>query len=84
MRPRLVVNSTDAAAEAAVSGLGLVRLVSYQADPLVRVGALAEAPLPDTRVIPIHLVQPGGPRAPAKARLFIEAIAADLRKHFVA
>ena len=40
MRPRVIVNSTDAAAEAAAPGLGLVRLVSYQADPLVRTGAL--------------------------------------------
>lgn len=82
VRPRVVVNTTDAAAEAAVAGLGLVRLVSYQADPLVRSGALVAVPLPDTRVIPIHLVQPGGAYTPTKLRLFVAEMAEGLRRRF--
>jgi len=82
VRPRVVVNTTDAAAEAAVAGLGLVRHVTYQADPLVRSGALVAVPLRDTRIIPIHLVQPGGAYTPTKLRLFVAEIAQALRKRF--
>jgi len=82
VRPRVVVNTTDAAAEAAVAGLGLTRLVSYQADQLVRSGALVAVPLPDTRTIPIHLVQHGGAYVPSKLRLFVADMAQGLRRRF--
>jgi DNA-binding transcriptional LysR family regulator len=82
VRPRVVVNTTDAAAEAAVAGLGLVRLVSYQADPLVRSGALVAVPLTESGVVPIHVVQPGGRHTPAKQRLFVADIADGLRRRF--
>ena len=84
VRPRLVVNTTDAAAEAAAAGLGLVRLVSYQAEPLVRSGALVAVTLPDTRTLPIHLVQPAGTQTAARIRLFVSEIATGLRRLFPA
>ncbi|MBV9079475.1 MAG: LysR family transcriptional regulator [Methylobacteriaceae bacterium] len=82
VRPRLVVNTTDAAAEAAAAGLGLVRLVSYQADALVRAGKLVALDLPETHRIPIHLVQPGGAYIPAKVRLFVAEVGRGLRAAF--
>lgn len=82
VRPRLVVNTTDAAAEAAVAGLGLVRLVSYQAQALVHAGALVAVDLPETHRIPIHVVQPGGSYTPAKVRVFVAEIAQALRRAF--
>lgn len=82
VRPRLVVNTTDAAAEAAVAGLGLVRLVSYQALEHVRMGALVALDLPEGHRIPIHIVQPGGGHAPAKVRLFVSEIEKKLRAYF--
>ena len=82
VRPRVVINTSDAAAEAAVAGLGLVQLVSYQADPSLRSGALVSVPLPDTRAIPIHLVQPGGAYTASRVRLFVADIAHGLRRRF--
>lgn len=82
VRPRLVVNTTDAAAEAAVAGLGLVRLVSYQADALVAAGALVAVPLPESGTLPIHLIQPGGALASAKVRLFVAEFGKALRTAF--
>jgi DNA-binding transcriptional LysR family regulator len=59
VKPRLVVNTTDGAAEAAASGLGLTYLASYQAEAHVRTGrlkrVLAEFQPPS---IPIHIVHP--------------------------
>lgn len=82
VRPRVVVNTTDAAGEAAAAGLGLVRLVSYQADPLLASGALVPVPLPEARILPIHVVQPGGAYTPVKVRSFATEIAAGLRRRF--
>jgi len=38
--------------------------------------------MPDTRVIPIHLVRPGGAYTPDKLRLFVVEIAEGLRRRF--
>ncbi len=40
VRPRLVVNTTEAAVDAAVAGLGITMIVSYQAAPHVALGRL--------------------------------------------
>jgi DNA-binding transcriptional LysR family regulator len=82
VRPRVVVNTTDAAAAAAAAGLGPVRLVSYQARALVREGALVALDLPESRLIPIHVVQPAGAYTPAKVRLFVAEIGKGLRTAF--
>ena len=83
VRPRLVVNTTEAAAEVATSGLGIVRLVSYQAAPLIEDGRLVQLALGhDGPVIPIYLVQPAGPFTPAKVRLFVAEIGDALRRRF--
>lgn len=81
-RPRLTVNSVDAALDAAVSGLGIVRLFSYQVEDNVARGRLVRI-LPDFEppASPIHLVRPPG-RAPRKVTLFIERAAATLRAKF--
>lgn len=81
--PRLVVNTTDAAADAAAAGLGLAFLVSYQTDHHVKAGRLVEV-LADHQLppIPIHLVQPAGRYTPAKVRLFVDEIGQGLRRQF--
>ncbi|HUO53220.1 MAG TPA: LysR family transcriptional regulator [Rhodoblastus sp.] len=81
-RPRLTVNSVDAALDAAMAGLGIVRLFSYQVAEgvgqgrLVRILQEYEPP-----ASPIHLVRPPG-RAPRKVTLFVERAAAVLRAKF--
>jgi DNA-binding transcriptional LysR family regulator len=72
VQPRLVVNSVPAKIAAAVAGLGLVRVYSYQVDGLVASGELAvvlarHEPAP----VPIHLVYPAGPQSRAAAA-FVE------------
>ncbi len=83
VRPSLVVNTADGAAEAAAAGLGLAYLVSYQAAAHVRSGQLvpiltAYRPPP----IPIHIVHPAGRFPPAKVRLFVDHVGAELRRQF--
>ncbi len=82
-RPRLTVNSVDAALDAASSGLGIVRLFSYQVEAAVAEGRLVRI-LRDFEPpsVPIHLVRPAGRRPSQKVSLFVEAAAAALRGHF--
>jgi DNA-binding transcriptional LysR family regulator len=81
--PRLVVNTTDAAVDAGLGGLGVVRLQSYQAEPHVAAGrlqiVLTEYEPPPS---PIHIVHPEGRHLSAKVRLFLEHAAEALRAKF--
>ena len=82
-RPRLTVNSVDAALDAAISGLGIARLFSYQVEEavaqsrLIRILREFEPP-----AAPIHLVRPAGRHPSRKVSLFIEKAAAVLRGRF--
>lgn len=81
--PRLTVSTIDAGVEAAVLGLGLVRLLSYQADGLVAAGRLApvlRAHEPDD--VPIHVIQPASAHVPVKVRAFIDRLVPALRAKF--
>lgn len=82
MRPRLVVTSNDAALDAAVGGLGVTRLLSYQVAEQVERGALRllledfeEAPWP------VHIVHREGRHGSAKVRAFIDLAVEQLRGH---
>ena len=82
-RPRLTVNSVDAALEAVAAGFGIARLFSYQVEEGVRQGRLARIlrdfePPP----VPIHILRPADRRPPAKVALFVETATAALRAKF--
>lgn len=79
-QPSLVVNTMDAAIDAALSGWGLTRVLSYQvADALVS-GALVEVLTDyDDHLMPIHLLHSEGRRAAAKIRIFVDLAATRLR-----
>lgn len=80
VRPRLTVTSNDAAIEAALAGLGITRLLSYQAATELGEGRLVpvlEAFEPPP--LPIHIIHRSGPRSPAKVRAFIDLLAERLR-----
>lgn len=80
VRPRLTVTSNDAAIEAALAGLGITRLLSYQAATELGEGRLVpvlEAFEPPP--LPIHIIHRSGPRSPAKVRAFIDLLAQRLR-----
>ena len=81
--PRLVVNTTAAAVDAALDGLGLTCIRSYQAEPHATTGqlqtVLAEYEPPPA---PIHIVHPEGRHLPAKVRLFLDHATEGLRRKF--
>ena len=73
IEPRLTLNTADAAVAAAISGSGIVRLLSYQTLDLVATGQLITlfddlAPLP----IPVHLVYQASRRASINVRALID------------
>jgi DNA-binding transcriptional LysR family regulator len=81
LRSRLSVNTIDAAIDAALSGAGLARAMSYQIVEFVRQGKLAvllEAFEPSPS--PVHLVYHGQPRLPLKLRAFVDFVAPRLRQ----
>ena len=81
IRPRLSVNTAEAAIDAAVAGVGLTRVLSYQAAK-----AVAESKLkivlakyePDS--LPVNLVHLGPGLLPFKTRAFLNFVSARLRK----
>jgi len=78
-RPRLVVNTAQAAIDAALAGLGLVRVLSYQVDRLVaqkklRIVLASFEPKP----VPVHIVHLPGVQARV-AETFIELASERLR-----
>jgi DNA-binding transcriptional LysR family regulator len=81
LRSRLSVNTIDAAIDAALAGMGLARVMSYQIVDFVRQGRLAlalEAFEPSPR--PVHLVYNSQSRLPLKLRAFIDFVTPRLRE----
>ena len=81
LRSRLSVNTVEAAIDAAVAGLGLARVLSYQIVGHVRRGALAialEAFEPYSR--PVQLIFNPQPRLPLKLRAFVDFVGPRLRE----
>lgn len=81
IRPRLTVTSNDAAIEAAASGLGIARLLSYQIAPNLAKGTLkillAEYEEP---AIPVHVLHRESKYGSSKVRSFIDLLVARLRQ----
>lgn len=80
IKPRLTVSSNDGAIEAALQGLGVTRLMSYQVAPLLAKGklkvVLSEFESPR---VPIHIIHREGRHASTKMRAFIDLMAERLR-----
>jgi DNA-binding transcriptional LysR family regulator len=77
---RLAVNTAEAAIAAAILGVGLIRVLSYQVADAIRDNALCvvldsfeSAPLP------IHLVHKGQAPLPLKLRAFLDFVTPRLR-----
>jgi len=81
--PRLVVNLAEPAIDAAVTGLGITRVLSYMVDHLVRAGTLRVVlPSYEPPPIPVHVVYPAGRHLPLRTRLFVDLAVAALRRQF--
>lgn len=82
IKPRLRVTSNDAAIEAAISGSGITRLLSYQIAPQLAseelVILLDEF---EPKPLPIHVIHREGRYASAKIRSFVDLISVRLRSN---
>ena len=81
MQPRMRTTTNDSAIAAAVAGLGVTRLLSYQVASHVRSGAL-QVLLEDFEPapLPVHVVHHEGRRATQKVRAFIDLAVDMLRE----
>jgi DNA-binding transcriptional LysR family regulator len=79
VRSRLVVNTAEAALAAAVGGLGITRLLSYQVAQPIAAGSLKRV-LADREpeAAPVNLLYARQGRLPAKTRAFVELAAQRL------
>ncbi len=80
VNPRLTVTNNEAAIVAAVHGLGVTRLLSYQVAPYLASGQLKTV-LTDYEPppLPIHVLHGEGRQASAKVRTFVDLLTERLR-----
>jgi DNA-binding transcriptional LysR family regulator len=81
LRPRITVTTNDAAVEAAVSGIGITRLLSYQVAAEVEAGRLVtllDRYEPEMR--PVSVIHREGRYTSAKLRAFVDLLAEHLGK----
>ncbi|MFK8253260.1 LysR family transcriptional regulator [Ancylobacter terrae] len=84
-RPKLAVNTTEAAIRAALAGLGIIRVLSYQVSDELRSGQLAVlltefAPEP----LPVSLIYAPAGLLPLKLRSFLDWTVPRLRERVAA
>jgi DNA-binding transcriptional LysR family regulator len=81
LQSRLIVNTSEAAIDAAVAGVGLTRLLSYQVADHVKAKTL-KIVLADfePKSWPVHLIYRGNVRIPLKLRAFLDFAAPRLRQ----
>jgi DNA-binding transcriptional LysR family regulator len=81
LQPTLSVSDNDSAASAAMAGLGLTRLLSYQIAEPLQAGklkiVLSEFESPP---VPVHVLHREGRHSSAKIRSFVDLMAERLRK----
>lgn len=81
VRPRLTVNTAEAAIDAAIAGVGLTHVLSYQAASALASGALvAVLRAYEPEPVPVHLLYTDPKRLPLKTRSFVDFAAPRLRK----
>jgi DNA-binding transcriptional LysR family regulator len=80
IRPRLRTTTNDAARSAALAGVGIARLLSYQvADELARGTLVPLLEDFETPPVPVHVVHHEGRHAMQKVRAFVDLAVAALR-----
>ena len=80
VRSRLIVNTADAAIAAAVAGVGITRLLSYQvAEPLANRALTRILASYEPATVPVSLLYARQGRLPAKTRAFVDLAVSRLR-----
>jgi DNA-binding transcriptional LysR family regulator len=81
VKPRLIVTTAEAALDAARSGFGITRVLSYQAAEDITRGSLRRLlPAHEGDELPVHLIHPGGRHPPPKLRAFLDFATPRLRR----
>ncbi|HET6158836.1 MAG TPA: LysR family transcriptional regulator [Dongiaceae bacterium] len=81
IRSRLTVTTAEAAIDAAIAGIGVTRVLSYQAASAIKAGKLKLLLRPfELPEIPVSLVHPEGRLTPPKVRAFLDFAAPRLRR----
>lgn len=85
IRSRLTVNTSEAAVEAAILGVGIARVMSYKMDAARRAGALAIV-LDDfeQEPLPVHIMYPERKQMPLKLRAFVDWVTPRLKARLAA
>lgn len=84
IRPRLTVTTAEAAIDAAISGVGITRVLSYQASEAVLDGKLAVILQAfEPAVWPVSLVHTGQGLLPVKLRAFLDFSAPRLKERLL-
>ncbi len=80
IRPRLIVNTAEAAVDAAIAGVGITRVLGYQAHQAILQGTLIPILMEfEPAPMPVHLLYPDHGRMPIKLRAFLDFAAPRLR-----
>jgi len=80
IKPRLTVNTAEAAVDAARASFGLTRVLGYQAaDDIGRSTLVRLLKAHELDALPIHLLYPGGRYPPPKLRAFLDFVTPRLR-----
>jgi DNA-binding transcriptional LysR family regulator len=81
VRPRLVVNTAEAAIGSALEGHGITCALSYQVASALKAGRLVRIlEAHESTPLPVHLVYSSGSTTAAKVRSFVELAVPRLRK----
>ncbi len=81
IRPRLSVNTAEAAVASAVEGHGVTCVLSYQVERELREGTLVRLLAPyEPTALPVHVVHGSATFVPARVRAFMDVLVPTLRE----
>lgn len=85
IRSRLVVTTAEAAVDAAIAGIGVTRLLTYQVADALDAGKLRLILTEfETPAVPVNLVSVEGRQAPARVRAFLDFAVPRIRARLTA
>ncbi|MCK9915181.1 LysR family transcriptional regulator [Microbacteriaceae bacterium K1510] len=81
IRPRMIVNTAEAAIDVALTGFGITRVFSYQAADLLAGKSLMRLLRAyESEPVPVHLLYPQGRYPAPKLRAFLDLVTPRLRR----
>ncbi len=82
LQPKLILSTNDAAIEAAASGFGITRVISYQVAEQLKNGKLKIVLAKYEKAsLPVHIIHREGRGSPVRIRSFIDLLRTDLQSN---